>query len=162
MKFLTDTQRATALDYAKFGSPKNMFDLMNAMMPRTSVVSAAFVMTADDMCGQTYFLSLAAGFAITLPAPQLGMRCKFIVATAPTGGDYAIGTNGGANIGVVSVNELETDTTEDGPSDDDADAIALKANLAAKGDYLDVYCDGSFWHVIGQTRLDGAVTTATT
>jgi len=110
--------------------------------------------------GKTFFLDLAAGFTTTLPAPAIGLRYKFIVKTAPTTA-YIINTPT-ANIMVVSVNELETDTTEDGPSDDDADTFNFVANVALPGDFVDVYCDGTKWYLLGQSRADGAVTTSTT
>lgn len=124
------------------------------------IVATTNVITAAET-GTTFFLNLAGGFTSTLPAPALGLRYRFIVMTAPTT-NYVIATNGGANIMVVSVNELETDTTEDGPSDDDADTLNFVANVALPGDYVDVFCDGTKWYALGQTRADGAVTTSTT
>lgn len=124
------------------------------------VVVTTNVISASES-GKTFFLDLAGGFTSTLPAPALGLRYRFIVKTAPTTA-YVIATNGGANIMVVSVNELETDTTEDGPSDDDADTLNFVANVALPGDFVDVFCDGTLWYALGQTRADGAVTTSTT
>lgn len=126
----------------------------------TVAVSAARTLTAEDS-GRTFFLDLAGGFTVTMPAPVLGFKCRFIVKTAPTTA-YVIATAGGANIMVVSVNELETDTTEDGPSDDDADILNFVANVALPGDFVDVSCDGTKFYMLGQSRADGAVTTATT
>jgi len=122
------------------------------------VITTKAVSAAES--GKTFFLDLAAGFTTTLPAPAIGLRYKFIVKTAPTTA-YIINTPT-ANIMVVSVNELETDTTEDGPSDDDADTFNFVANVALPGDFVDVYCDGTKWYLLGQTRADGAVTTSTT
>ena len=124
------------------------------------VVVTTNVITAEES-GKTFFLSLAGGFTSTLPAPALGLRYRFIVKTAPTTA-YIIATSGGADIMVVSVNELETDTTEDGPSDDNADVLNFVANTALPGDTVDIFCDGTLWYAIGQTRADGAITTATT
>lgn len=128
----------------------------------TEVVTATNVLTAAES-GKTFFFDALAGFLTTFPAPALGLRYKFIVKTGPTTNGYTFAPNGGtADIIVVSVNELETDTTEDGPSDDNADLVTWVANLALPGDYFDVYCDGTLWYMLGQSRLDGAVTTATT
>lgn len=134
-------------------------DLKNSATPTT--LAAARTLTALDS-GMTFFLALATGFTVTLPAPAAGLRYKFFVATAPTSNGYLIVTNGGANIIILSVNELETDTTEDGPSDDNADTVTLVANLASLGDVLEFECDGTYWYAVGQTKLDGAVTSATT
>jgi len=126
----------------------------------TVALAAARTLTAADS-GRTFFLDLAGGFTVTLPAPVLGFKSRLIVKTAPTTA-YVVVTAGGANIMVVSVNELETDTTEDGPSDDDADTINFVANVALPGDFVDVYCDGTKFYMLGQSRADGAVTTSTT
>lgn len=146
--------------YAKHGSPA--YGFRHASGWNTAALAAATVLEAEDMRGQVYFLDAAGGFQITLPAPALGLNAEIIVKTPVTSTGYTIVTAGGANIMVVSVNELETDSTEDGPSDDDADLVTLVANLAVAGDCLRIRCDGTKWYLIGQTRLDGAVTTATT
>lgn len=123
-------------------------------------LAAARTLVAADS-GKTFFLDLANGFTVTLPSPVLGFKCRFIVKTAPTTA-YIIATAAGANIMVVSVNELETDSTEDGPSDDDADTFNFVANVALPGDFVDVFCDGTKFYMLGQSRADGAVTTSTT
>jgi hypothetical protein len=144
-------------DYAvKYATPADVLAAPSAV----EVVVTTNVIAASES-GTTFFLDLAGGFTSTLPAPAAGLRFKFIVKTAPTTA-YIIATNGGANIMVVSVNELETDTTEDGPSDDDADTINFVANTALPGDFLDVFCDGTKWYCLGQVRADGAITTSTT
>lgn len=125
-----------------------------------SVTTATFSITKYHS-GSTFFLNRAGGIAFTLPAPANGLNFKFKIATAPTS-DCTISSNGGANIIFVSVNELETDTTEDGPSDDDADVVTFKANVALKGDSLDFDCDGTSWYCRGQVIADGAVTSGTT
>jgi hypothetical protein len=50
------------------------------------------VLTAADS-GKTFFLALAGGFAVTLPAPAVGLKFEFLVQIAPTG-DYTIVTAG--------------------------------------------------------------------
>lgn len=146
--------------YADADNVKEMLGLDVAALVET--VTATNVLTAAET-GKTMFLSAAAGFLTTFPTPAAGLRYKFIVKTAPTSNGYTFTPSGGtADIIVVSVNELETDTTEDGPWDDNADLVTLVANVSVQGDFLDVYCDGTKWYMIGQTNADGAVTTATT
>lgn len=112
--------------------------------------------------GATLFLDAAAGFTVTLPAPESGVWFEMVVKTAVTSNGYIVATNGGADIMVVSVNELETDTGDDGPSDDNADVLTFVANVALAGDRIKLQTDGTKWYVWGQTRADGAITTATT
>ena len=129
---------------------------------RVEVLSAAKTLTAADS-GKTFMLALAAGFAVTLPAPALGLNFKFVVSTAPTDGDYTIASNGGDNIIVIGVNELDVDTGNNGPYDDNADLVTLVEDVAVKGDFVDVYaCDGTSWYARGQTNADGGITTSTT
>lgn len=128
---------------------------------RVEVVTETNVITASES-GKTFFLDAVAGFLSTLPAPAAGLEYTFIVKTAPTSNGYTIATNAGADIIVITVNELETDTGDDGPSDDNADLITFVANVALQGDRIDFKCDGTNWYAMGQTIADGAVTTATT
>jgi len=127
---------------------------------KVETVITTNVITAAET-GTTFFLALAGGFTSTLPAPAAGLKFKFIVAVAPTT-SYVIATNGSANIMIGGVNELEVDTSNDGPYDDNADIVNLVANIAAVGDYIEMESDGTSWYFNGQTNLDGGVTTATT
>lgn len=130
------------------------------LVKNAEVVTAANVITAAES-GKTFFLDAAGGFQSTLPAPALGLEFTFIVKTAPTTA-YTIVTNGSANIIVLGVNELEVDTGDDGPSDDDADIISFAANVALPGDYVKMISDGTKWYARGQTRADGGITSGTT
>ena len=123
-------------------------------------VAATNIITAAES-GKTFFLALAGGFTSTLPAPAAGLNYRFVVAVAPTTA-YVIATNAGADIMIGGVNELETDTTEDGPYDDNADTFNFVANTAVVGDWVDFVSDGTSWFFNGQVKADGAVTTSTT
>jgi hypothetical protein len=83
------------------------------------------------------------------------------VAIAPTTA-YVITTNGGDDILIGGVNELEVDTADDGPYDDDADTINFVANTAVVGDFVEMESDGTSWYFHGQTNADGGITTSTT
>ena len=137
-------------------------ELKNAVDTGTSVetLAAAKTLTAADS-GKTFFLGLAGGFTVTLPAPVAGMEFTFIVSVAPTTA-YIIVTNGGADIIVVGINELEVDTADDGPYDINADTLNFVASTAVVGDYVSFKCDGTKWYGIGQTNADGGITTSTT
>lgn len=124
------------------------------------VLTAAKTLGADDN-GKTFFLGLAGGFTVTLPAPVLGYEVEFIVSVAPTTA-YVIATSGGADVMVVGINELEVDTADDGPYDDNADVLNFVASTAVVGDRVKFKCDGTKWYGIGQTNADGGITTATT
>lgn len=124
-----------------------------------TVITTNVITTAE--CGKTFFLSLAAGFTTTLPAPTAGCRLQFIVKTAPTTA-YVIVSNGGSDVIQIGTNELEVDTGDDGPYDDNADTVNFVANVAAVGDFLDCTSDGTLWYCNGQTNLDGGMTSSTT
>ncbi len=130
-------------------------DVQNARAPET--LTAARTLTSSDS-GKTFYLSLAAGFTVTLPTIAEGLRFKFFVKTAPTGGAYAI--TGAATSTVLGVNELEVDTGDDGPSSSGTTTVSFAANVALPGDYLEYECDGTKWYAIGQTRADGGITIA--
>ena len=126
---------------------------------RVETLAAASTLEAADS-GKTLFLALAGGFTTTLPAPAAGLNFKFIVATSPTTA-YIIVTNGGADIIIGGINELEVDTADDGPYDANADTLNLVANVAVIGDWVSFVSDGTSWYITGQTNADGGVTTST-
>lgn len=123
------------------------------------VVTATNVITADES-GKTFFLATAGGFTSTLPAPALGLKFKFIVSVAPTTA-YIITTNAGADIMIGGINELEVDTGDDGPYDNNADTLNFVASVAVVGDWVEFVSDGTSWFFTGQTNADGGVTTST-
>lgn len=123
-------------------------------------VTAANTLTSAE-CGKTMTLNSATEFASTLPAPVAGCYFKFIVKAAPSGASYTIVTNGGADIMIGGVNELEVDTADDGPYDNNADTITLVDSVAVVGDYIEMISDGTSWYFNGQTNADGGVTTST-
>lgn len=137
-------------------------ELINALdnTSRVETLAAAKTLTAADS-GKTFFLGLAGGFTVTLPAPAAGLQFKFIVSVAPTTA-YIIVTNGGANIMIGGINELEVDTGDDGPYDDNADTLNFVASTAVVGDYVEMISNGTSWYFHGQTNADGGITTATT
>ena len=138
-------------------------DVINLVAQNTNsaeTLIAARTLTAADS-GKTLYLGVAGGFTVTLPAPLLGLRYRFVVKVAPTTA-YIIVTNGGANIMCGGVNELEVDTGDDGPYDTDADTLNFVASVAVVGDFVEMESDGTTWYYRGQTNADGGITTATT
>jgi len=121
-------------------------------------VTSTNVITAAES-GTTYFLSAAAGFASTLPAPSSGLHFSFVVITAPTSNGYTIGTNAGANImsGTHSVT-----ATGGGSAIADADVITLVHNSAVAGDRVDVVSNGTYWYVTASSTLKASITSAAT
>lgn len=116
------------------------------------------VITAAES-GKTFILSLATGFVSTLPAPAAGLKFKFVVGIAPSGGAYTIVTNGGANIingyafsvaGAAAIPAVDEDTV----TIDDADGDV--------GDWLEFVSDGADWFVTGVVgQADGVAFSAT-
>lgn len=125
------------------------------------VVAATNVLTTAE-CGKTMTLAHATEFASTLPAPTAGCRFKFIVGLAPASASYTILSASGDDIIHISVNELETDTGDDGPWDDNADTVTFVDSVSDAGDWLECISDGTSWFCTGQVQNDGALTTSTT
>jgi len=147
----------------KYGDGDNLRELagLNASA-LVETVTAANVITAAES-GKTFFLDAAGGFLSTLPAPAAGLNYTFIVKTAPTSVGYTIAPNGGtADIICAGFNELEVDTTEDGPYLVDGDLVTFVANVSVGGDFLKLISDGTKWYGHGQTNADGGATIAKT
>ena len=134
--------------------------LVNSEVAGGEVVITTNVITAAES-GKTFFLTLAGGFTSTLPAPFIGGKFRFIVALDPTTA-YIIVTNSSANIMIGGINELEVDTSSDGPYINNGDSLSFVAALAVVGDYVDFESDGTSWFFNGQTNVDGGITLAST
>jgi hypothetical protein len=128
-----------------------------AHVKKTADLTATNTLTAADS-GKTLFLNSATEFVTTLPAPAAGLWFKIVCKAAPSGASYTVVTNGSANIIIGGINELEVDTGDDGPYDDDADTITFVDGVAVKGDWVELVSDGTSWYVTGQANADGGVT----
>ena len=62
---------------------------------------------------------------------------------------------------IGGINELEVDTSDDGPYDANADTLNFVASVAVVGDFVILESDGTSWYYHGQTNADGGVTTST-
>lgn len=156
-----DVIAASDLPGVGSGATKAEIDAATDLSASSETVAATNAL-AQSECGKTMFLSHATEFATTFPAPLAGCKFKFIVANAPETASYTIVSSGGADIIHVHVNELETDTGDDGPWDDNADVVTFVDSLSVVGDWLECVSDGTGWYCNGQVQADGALTSGTT
>ena len=119
----------------------------------SEVLAAATTLTAADS-GKTLLLTLAAGFATTLPAPVAGMKFKFVLALGITGA-MTIVTNGGDNIiqGLVIGGGTGAAIVAS-----DEDTITFVQTAESVGDWVEVESDGTNWWVNGQVAADAGLT----
>ena len=112
--------------------------------------------------GEVFFLSLAAGFVTTLPAPALGLRYSFVVRTAPTSGAYTIVTTSSANIikGSIYTSDVNSATDADFETAG-GDTITFVQNKAVAGDTVDLISDGTNWFAYGFCTVFDAITVTT-
>lgn len=108
-------------------------------------ISAAKTLTADESNGQTYILDGGTGYAITLPAPTQGWRCKFIVGATFATTDFVITA--------ATAGQLQGSITEAGLVQliAAADTINLELATAVIGDWVECSSDGTSIFVAGQT-----------
>jgi len=128
-------------------------------LPVVTLTAARVVVAADS--GTTFICSGAAGKAITLPSVASagrGFNCKFIVGQAFATTDWIITAT--AAIMVGGINELEVDTSDDGPSTVGGTTINIELGAETIGDYVEFLCDGTKFYINGQSKLDGAFTLA--
>ena len=110
------------------------------------VLTAARVLVAADS-GKTFFLALAGGFAVTLPALAIGLNFKFFVQIAPTG-DYTIVTPGSPDQTLAGQVYASSGGDEDSETAFTATTITFIAAAGAGkiGDSAEVVCDGTNWY----------------
>jgi hypothetical protein len=115
------------------------------------------VLTAADS-GKVFFLALAVGFNITLPAVAVGLNFKFFVNIAPTGGTGYTVTAAAVN---TMVGQVYSSTGGDADSTTTfiADLMTFVNDAAVIGDSMDVYCDGVKWYGRGFCNADTGITT---
>ncbi len=96
--------------------------------------------------GMTFFLALAAGFVVTLPAPAVGLKYEFFVQIAPTG-DYTIVTSGASQILAGLVHSSDG---VDGDSETAFTATTITFVAAGSastiGDGCTLWSDGTSWY----------------
>lgn len=123
---------------------------------QVEVLTEAATLTAGDS-GKTLILNSATEFAVTLPAPALGLRYRVVVSAAPVGASYTVVTNGGDNLidGSATVAGLVVAAANE-------DTITFTAGAALSGDWVELISDGTNWFVSGQaTASTGIAFTAT-
>ena len=133
----------------------NWFEVGRKEYNRFVTLAAAKTLVEGDS-GRTYYLNIAGGFTVTLPAPANGAKFKFIVKTAPTTA-YIIATNSSANIiyGTIS------DTTATVAANAE-DTINFVASTALIGDSVELTSDGTNWYMTAQSQANGGITVAAT
>ena len=133
---------------------------LNALTNPVEDLTEASTLTTSD-CGKTLLLNSATEFATTLPTPTSGCKLKFIVKAAPASASYTVVTASSGNVIIGGINELETDTGDDGPYDDNADTITFADGVAVVGDEVEMNSDGTSWYINGQAKADGGITLST-
>jgi hypothetical protein len=136
----------------------------SAQRRKVESITASKSLVAAD-CGSLLMLNAAAGLTVTLPSiadAGKGWWCKFIVATNCTSNTYVITEKTSADTDVIigGVNELEVDTSDDGPSSTGCTTITFANALDTVGDWVEINCDGTNFYVTGQTKLDGSIALA--
>jgi len=115
--------------------------------------TAATTLTKEDN-GKTIMLNAAVGFTITLPKHLAGIKLKFITGAAFATTNFVIAaptsdqdTLEGSLIvagAVVTVNL--------------ADQLNFVATAENVGDFVELFSDGTTWHVFGNALLTGGIT----
>ena len=120
------------------------------------VLTAARVLTAADS-GKTFFLALAGGFTVTLPAIAMGLTFKFFVQIAPTTA-YIVITHADNRDTMAGQIYSSAGADEDSETAFTADQIDFVANTSVIGDSADFTCDGTNWYARGWTNAAGGMT----
>lgn len=113
----------------------------------TSVAATATLTPVQ--CGIVRVTSAAADYTIELPTLQVGLRYHIVIAV--TAGTNSVTIDSGVNLiksFICGQTTVQTCLASD---------IIRFDSTAIVGDYLDLYCDGSFWHGIAASNVAGAI-----
>jgi hypothetical protein len=119
----------------------------------TILTPTAAVTLSAAQSGMNVMLNAAAGFAITLPAVAAGLRYRFTVAAAFATTNFTVITPGLVDI----IQGGATVAGADVPAADE-DTISFVATAELKGDFVDVWSDGTSWFVNGRGTTAGSIT----
>tara|TARA_R110002020_G_scaffold239550_1_gene452090 strand:- start:205 stop:657 length:453 start_codon:yes stop_codon:yes gene_type:complete len=130
---------------------------------KVKTLATATSLTEEDS-GAVFLLNSATEFATTLPSVSdagSGWYCKFVIGAAPSSASYTVVEKAADDTDVIilnGINELVVDTNDDGPYSAGCTTITFVDSVAAIGDWIDIWCDGSNYFVTGQTKADGGIT----
>lgn len=115
------------------------------------VLTAAKTLTAADS-GKTFFLNLAAGFAVTLPSPAAGLNFRFFIQTAPVTTSYTI-----VGTPMSAIVRSSVGGNADSIVDDTAVNIEFDGDAAVIGDSAEVWSNGTGWFGLGLCNADAGI-----
>ena len=114
-------------------------------------LSAAKTLTAKESNGKNYILDGGTGFAITLPAPTQGWKCKFTIgALFSTDFTFIAGTADTMTGSMVEAGAVQLVTA--------ADQVVLEDGVEVLGDFIEFWSDGTNTFVYGVTSAASSAT----
>ena len=119
-------------------------------------LAAARTLTIADS-GKTFFLALAGGFTVTLPANALGagFTARFVATVSPTTAYIILAATADTIVG-WPLNCGGADSVADGNAL--GDQINFAANVALAGDQVDIIGDGTLWYARANAKAINAIT----
>ena len=129
----------------------------------TQSLTADYAAIASDS-GKVFFFDAAAGLTLTLPAiadAQKGWNCRVVVSTVTTSNNYIITEKTASDTDkiVSHMSLLELDSGDDGLHNAAHTTITFEGT-PAKGDYVEILCDGTFYYAKGLGVSDDFVAVA--
>ena len=119
---------------------------------QATAVTGTGALAAKD-CGIVNVTSAAANIVITLPAPAVGLNYRICLAATAGSNTVTVTATGvlleGVLLGAATLLAGNVTSTS-----------YIMGATAVAGDFLDLWCDGAFWHGLGFTNAAGAFTRA--
>lgn len=117
---------------------------------QATAITATATLTAGN-CGIINVTSAAANIVVSLPAPSAGLNYRICLAVTAGTNSVTVTATGallkGILFGAATVLAGNVVSTN-----------YIMGTTAIAGDYLDIFCDGAFWHVVGCTNAAAAFT----
>ncbi len=120
--------------------------------------NANYTVSAIDT-GKLFFIPVVTGARqINLPAVQIGLHFRFMVkaGAAALGFDVSIVPPTVATVYGLLITQGVTAITIAGAIQNASNGVIFDST-AVTGDWLDVYCDGTYWHVSGMSQIAGGI-----
>lgn len=125
-----------------------------------NLTGARTMLSADGMFGDTFNLTGASGYAITLPSHRLGLSFTFTLSQIPSSGNHTIVTPASSNtmFGNIVCSANSAGSTTAGTA---GDTITFVRTSSTIGDTVTLVSNGTNWLVEGVCGIAAGLTITT-
>ena len=134
--------------------------LLKDLSHQKAVLSVGSAKTLNPLeSGRLVWLESSGGaFTLTLPSVAAGLHYRCMVTEHTPTGAITIAAGSAIVFGKINETEVDTGSDADGSSANTGVSNVIIGTTAHRGDWVELYSDGTSWYMHGSTAADGAFT----